>query len=371
MPSIAALHPSERAQARAAARPKEWRLWRQAALIAAPIVAVVTALCVFIAGDASRAEPVRRLAAAVAAPAAEPAVPAAFARAAPFAAPAQGTTGTIALPPEPSFVPAALGDATVTPARPFSTIGSSATDRGRALDCLTDRDLLRGRLRARRRAARGRAGDPQPRPPPRLPEHRLRRRLSGRRSARAAASSASPATARWRGGRRAAAGPRGAHRGGGARRPCLRAGRARDALPHLCRHPGVEPHPGDDRCDRRAFLPPLEGLLGHRAAFSQRYRGGEPVPGPHAKPCAGRRCARPSRPSCSPPPLAPLRTCHRADDVQPAHPDSGIALAASTRLADPRSLEGFGKADPLIGTRRPPSGRFDPRRRSDGARLKE
>jgi spore germination cell wall hydrolase CwlJ-like protein len=59
------------------------------------------------------------------------------------AAPAAGVTGTIELPalPEPAQVAAALsaasGDTGVTAARPFSTNMASAIDRGRALECLT------------------------------------------------------------------------------------------------------------------------------------------------------------------------------------------------------------------------------------------
>jgi len=56
-----------------------------------------------------------------------------------FAAPAKGTTGTIdlpdlPLPPETAALPA---DGTVHPAAPFDMRRVSATDRGRALDCLT------------------------------------------------------------------------------------------------------------------------------------------------------------------------------------------------------------------------------------------
>src|SRR3546814_15970159 len=43
------------------------------------------------------------------------------------------------------------------------------------------------------------------------------------------------------------------HRGRGAGRICVRAGRAGDALPYLCGNPSLEPAIGDDRCDRRAF----------------------------------------------------------------------------------------------------------------------
>lgn len=59
------------------------------------------------------------------------------------AAPAAGVTGTIELPalPEPAQVAAALSaagaDTGVVPARPFSTTTASTLDRGRALECLT------------------------------------------------------------------------------------------------------------------------------------------------------------------------------------------------------------------------------------------
>ncbi len=54
------------------------------------------------------------------------------------AAPAHGTTGTVAPPPEPAAAaPIELGTGTVTPALPFRTARVSALDRGRALECLT------------------------------------------------------------------------------------------------------------------------------------------------------------------------------------------------------------------------------------------
>ncbi len=55
-----------------------------------------------------------------------------------FASPAAGTTGTIALPPVPlAFDRIMAGDGSVVAAQPFSTALTSATDRGRALECLT------------------------------------------------------------------------------------------------------------------------------------------------------------------------------------------------------------------------------------------
>ena len=54
------------------------------------------------------------------------------------AAPAHGTTGTVAPPPEPAAAgPVDLGTGTVTPALPFQAARASALDRGRALECLT------------------------------------------------------------------------------------------------------------------------------------------------------------------------------------------------------------------------------------------
>ena len=54
------------------------------------------------------------------------------------AAPAQGSTGTTALPnlPIPTSARFDVNDGTIHPARPFSMARASATDRGRALQCL-------------------------------------------------------------------------------------------------------------------------------------------------------------------------------------------------------------------------------------------
>lgn len=56
----------------------------------------------------------------------------------PLASPAQGTTGTIALPPEPKALPVPTDFATgIAPARPFAFGPATTLDRGRALECLT------------------------------------------------------------------------------------------------------------------------------------------------------------------------------------------------------------------------------------------
>lgn len=55
-----------------------------------------------------------------------------------YASPAAGTTGTIALPPVPvAFERQLTGSGSVVAAKAFSTAQASADDRGRALECLT------------------------------------------------------------------------------------------------------------------------------------------------------------------------------------------------------------------------------------------
>jgi len=75
----------------------------------------------------------------VPAPALVQAVPAAAIRTVPrdAAAPAIGVTGTTALPALPAGVRDGGGDAGVTPAAAFSLAGIAAADRARALECLT------------------------------------------------------------------------------------------------------------------------------------------------------------------------------------------------------------------------------------------
>ena len=104
-------------------------------MIAAPIVAALTvsaqvALSAIVA--AAPAQPVARVAVAAEVQDRTPVAAAAS------ASPAEGTTGTIALPPEPDAIPAIVRfDTTITAARPFTMTRASAIDRGRALECLT------------------------------------------------------------------------------------------------------------------------------------------------------------------------------------------------------------------------------------------
>lgn len=111
-----ALHPRERAALREARRPAMRRAWRQAALVAAPIVGLF----------------------GLAGPLALQAVtPAEAARA--LASPGGGATGTAQLPPEPLDLPlpVSTGEIGITPAAPFSLRAASPLDRARALECLT------------------------------------------------------------------------------------------------------------------------------------------------------------------------------------------------------------------------------------------
>jgi spore germination cell wall hydrolase CwlJ-like protein len=332
----AALHPAERAQARAAARARgarsvEWRLWRQAALIAAPIVACFTALALFVAGDASRAEPIRHLAAAVATPEREApaAMPATFAEAAPYAAPAQGTTGTIALPPEPAIVPALLGDATVTAAQPFRTAGASATDRGRALECLATAIYYEA------------ASEPDD------GQRAVAQVILNR--VRHPAFPNTVCGVVYQGSEKASGCQFSYACDGAMARLPSRSGMARatriaaEALGgHVFAPVGLATHyhtyavtPAWNRtlvmtdAIGAHFFHRWKGYWGTALAFSQRYHGGEPVPGPHA------RLAPPAAAPALPPtvmastaPRTPASVTPPAS-IQPEHADSGAALAST------------------------------------------
>ena len=128
-----ALHPSERAALRAARRPVLRRAWRQAALIATPLLAATSIAAAFVSQSlpSAQATPQRVVATprAIAAARQSPAL----------ASPGGGTTGTAALPPEPLDLPLVTpaADAGITPAAPFTLRGATPLDRGRALECLT------------------------------------------------------------------------------------------------------------------------------------------------------------------------------------------------------------------------------------------
>ncbi len=120
---------------RAATLPQRLRAWRKAALIALPIVAVLS-LSAQATISAMTAHEAAAPKATVGQPLATGPIEADTAPA--TASPAQGTTGTIELPPEPIDFPAPIRfDTTIVAAQPFSTAHASAIDRGRALQCLT------------------------------------------------------------------------------------------------------------------------------------------------------------------------------------------------------------------------------------------
>lgn len=126
-----ALHPSERAALRRIRRPARRRAWRQAAIIAAPIVGVITMLvlgAMLLLGRGNTAPAAARAAWALTT-SVDPSA---------LASPGGGTTGTAPLPPLPADLRALGGAASpgVMPAAPFSLQGASALDRARALECL-------------------------------------------------------------------------------------------------------------------------------------------------------------------------------------------------------------------------------------------
>ncbi len=123
-----ALHPNERAALRRRRAPDPWRLWREAAVIAAPITLVLAALIAatlawsgaFALGGGT--PPQTRTAGSPT-----------------QSSPGTGTTGTAPLPAEPAgrLTPASAAATGVTPAAPFSLRSASALDRARATECLT------------------------------------------------------------------------------------------------------------------------------------------------------------------------------------------------------------------------------------------
>lgn len=121
--------------------------WLGAAVLAALLVVAFAALAANVGlrlvarGAAATYQDTALLARATLVPGVARAMPAALTRAADpaigLASPAAGTTGTIALPPPPTALAlVASGESGVVPARAFSLAGIAAIDRGRALECL-------------------------------------------------------------------------------------------------------------------------------------------------------------------------------------------------------------------------------------------
>ena len=300
-------------------------------MIAAPIVAVIAALAQVVVSDASRAEPIHRSARAAALAVARAPL-AAFAGAAPMAAPAVGATGTIALPPEPAFVPAGtIGDASITPALPFHA-AASATDRGRALDCLATAIYYEAASepddgqRAVAQVILNRVRHPA------FPNtvcgvvYQGSERASGCQFSYACdgAMARIPSRAGLSRATRIAA----AALGGSVFAPV---GLATHYHTYAVTPAWNRTLVMTDAIGAH-FFHRWKGYWGTAVAFSQRYRGGEPIPGPHA------RIAPPLAPMLptlavaarpSPPVTVPAA-------IQPAHVDSGAALvtAAESQVLD-------------------------------------
>ena len=84
------------------------------------------------------------------------------------------------------------------------------------------------------------------------------------------------------------------------------------------------------------FFHRWKGYWGTAAAFSQHYRGGEPVPGPHQRIIAPAPLSLVAAPSfvigSTPAPfVAPARAVTARADIQPAHVASGQPLPALQR----------------------------------------
>ena len=301
----------------------------RAVLIAAPIVALVSvgAGTALEAMDSHAPRPVTTVAAGSAAITTPGRVAAAPVIDPDSAAPAEGATGTIALPPEPIDLPApASFDTTVTPARPFSMAGASAVDRGRALECLATAIYYE---------AASESDDGQ-RAVAQVVLNRVRH-------------SAFPGTVCgvvYQGSEKSGCQFSFACDGAMARLPS-KAGWARAAriaamalAGQVFAPVGLATHyhtyavtPAWNRtlvmtdAIGAHFFHRWKGYWGTAAAFSQtRYRGGEPVPGPHpraiplATPAPLTVAAAPAMPVAPPRVTAPAQ-------IQPAHADSGTALA--------------------------------------------
>ena len=330
--SATALHPAERAARRAATRPMRARAWRRAALIAAPIVA-----CIGLSANAG----LRLFAAPAVATDSSFEQQDHFPGAADFyaapdtASPAEGTTGTAELPPEPANLPAPVAfDATITAAQPFSMRTASTTDRVRALECLTA---------ALYYEAASESDDGQ-RAVAQVVLNRVRH-------------PAFPATVCgvvYQGSERASGCQFSFACDGAMARIPSRAGWARAArnavialAGQVYAPVGLATHyhtyavtPAWNRtlvmtdAVGAHFFHRWKGYWGTAAAFHQHYAGGEPLPGPHAK-LVSPLAATPIVAAAAIAPVAPLAM------IQPAHVESGAAIsdAASTNLPDSPILD--------------------------------
>ena len=256
----------------------------------------------------------------------------------PDAAPAHGTTGTVAPPPEP------VG-ATVTPALPFSTAHASAIDRGRALECLTAAIYYEAASesddgeRAVAQVVLNRVRHPA------FPATVCGVVYQGSEKQGCQFSFACDGSM-----------ARARSRTGWARAMRI----AAEALAGQVYAPvGLATHyhtyavtPAWNRAMVMTdavgahFFHRWKGYWGTAAAFRRPYAGGEPAPGPHAP------LVQPTLPMSVPVVVAavPTRPLTPVSSVQPAHADSGTAIAAAdqSRLPDSPVLDRWKDSGKLL-----------------------
>ena len=252
----------------------------------------------------------------------------------PAPAPAPGATGTAPLPALPAFAAALPIDTSIRPAQPFSMAGASALDYGRALDCLASAIYYEA-------ASEPDAGQ---RAVAQVVLNRVRH-------------PAFPNTVCgvvYQGSERAGCQFSFACDGAMARAPS-RAGWARALRTAGLMLGGLtEPSVGEATHYHTFAVTPAwnrqmvmtaaigahffhrwQGFWGTPAAFTQRYRGAEPLPGPHARlnaPAILAATTAPPAPAIAPTPLA---------QIQPAYAQSGTPIAAATEnhLPDSQILD--------------------------------
>jgi hypothetical protein len=323
-----ALHPSERAAMRRKRAPAGRRVWRQAALIAAPIVAVIAILvaCAAVLFVQAPSQPVAQ--GTQGAGNADASVA--------LASPGNGTTGTAPLPPEPRDAPLlpTFGTTGVTPAAPLDLRGASSIDRARALECLSAAVYYE---------AASESDDGQ---------RAVAQVVLNR--ARHPAFPASICAVVYQGAGRASGCQFSFACDGAMARVPSRTGWARAARiaaaalsGYVFQPVGLATHyhtyavtPAWNRtlvmtdAIGAHFFHRWKGFWGTAAAFHQRYAGHEPVPGPPP------RAIAPIIALVGPLPVAPAIT--PAIDVQPAHRDSGTPVqpaAASDTLPESQILD--------------------------------
>ena len=253
-----------------------------------------------------------------------------------YASPAAGTTGTIALPPVPlAFLRQPVGDGSITPARPFSTAGASGTDRGRALECLTAAIYYEAASepddgqRAVAQVILNRARHPAfPSTVCGVVYQGSERRSCQFSFACDGAMARVPSAAGWARAARVAA----AALGGYVFAPV---GLATHYHTYAVTPAWNRTLVMTDAIGAH-FFHRWKGYWGTAAAFSQHYRGGEPVPGPHQRIIAPAPLSLVAAPSfvigSTPAPfVAPARAVTARADIQPAHVASGQPLPALQR----------------------------------------